>query len=159
MSLPSKVSVDQVHQKGHDGSLHVASGAVTLASAAVSERLIQVGANMELHLKFQVHSEVSATFELFEAPTFSAAGTADAPIRSNRAVSVPAFTATVTHTPTLSADGTLLYTQQLNGGRSIGGNETGLNEFILARGVDYLLRITSNAADNDVTWDYWMYED
>lgn len=142
----SVITIIHEHQKVHEGRYF--SGGVynaALADTASIEILIQTG-DQAFHTKLEASASGDTLIYIFEDTTFSAAGTAVTMSNHNRD-SVKAFDGTVTHTPTLTTDGT-----QLNGVSFIaagtkhtgGGGDFGFsNEYILAPNTDYLFRITN----------------
>lgn len=158
MGYPKKEAISPRDSRGDEGRLYVVSGVTTLGNGAVYEILIQVPANDTVRLLMHAGAALDATLELFEGTTVSAAGTAITPIRTNRTVSTPALNSTWTHTPTVTGDGTLLYTKEMDAGRNVGGSEGNQSEFTLAASTNYLIRITSNQASNVVDFDHWFYE-
>jgi hypothetical protein len=140
------VAIDSVHEWIHKGlmfSSHYYDNAV--ADDGVIELLIQVPAGQSAHLRVHCSAGGDAEMRLFEAPTFSSAGTALAEINRNR-VSSKTAQVTVTHTPTTSDDGTEIEFEFIPGGGAIlsgGGDNSFFNEIILAPGEDYLVRLTN----------------
>jgi len=134
------------HQRVHQGLYFTADRTVlgTLGNNATIEILLQVGA-LEIHLREFANASADATLEIFEGPTFSAAGTALPIINKNRRSSIVS-TCTATHTPTTSDDGTELDTLYMPGGS--GGNASGASasfevEWLLAANTNYLIRLTN----------------
>jgi len=140
------VTIEATHHRVHEGaffSLGVASG--TLANNASLEILIQTPADFGIHMRGIASCGGDATIDWFEGTTFSAAGTAITPANRNRQ-SANVARGTWTHTPTLTADGTSLFSTYILGGT--GGNATGgstgiFEEWILDQSQTYLLRLTN----------------
>jgi hypothetical protein len=142
----SVANIPHEHQKVHEGRYF--SGGVynaALADTTSIEILIQTGAQ-SFHAKLESSASGDSLVYIFEGTTFSAAGTAVVMTNHNRS-SAKVFDGTVTHTPTLSTDGTQLsITGYLAAGtkHAGGGGDFGFsNEFILAPNTDYLLRVTN----------------
>lgn len=144
---PGIVTTNIVHQRVHEGRLF--SGGYYNASVADTASiylLVQTGAQ-DTHAVFYGSSSGDATLEYFEGTTFSAAGTAVSALNHNRQ-SAKTFTGTITHTPTITANGT-----QLDGtvfipggtkGSGSGGSSTGfLEEMLLANSTNYLVKLTN----------------
>lgn len=141
------ISIDYAHQKTHEGRYF--SGGYynsSLADTASVMLLVQMGATYALHSKISATVTGNCTLYIFEDTTFSAAGTGVTMANHNRSSS-KVFSGTVTHTPTITADGTQLNgTELLPGGgkHSSGGVEGGFsNEFILATSKNYMIRCTN----------------
>lgn len=102
--------------------------------------LIQNGANDGIKLIAEILTSVDCTVQLFETPTFSAAGSAITPKNLNRS-SAKVLGATITKNPTLSADGTQIGPTILNQGNI----QKALleNAIILAPSTNYLIKIVS----------------
>jgi len=124
-------------------SSHLWPSTAKLADAATAEYLIQVGANSHAHTVIQISAEGSVELTLLEGPTFSAAGTGMTQFNSNR-TSVNTSDTTITHTPTVSVDGTQLNSKLLPGGsgpHSAGGSGSFDHEWIFENDTDYLIQI------------------
>jgi hypothetical protein len=145
----------RLHAKVHDGSLVSVSGEATLQIAETYEMLIQTG-DEPLHIHWAGSALDDTDFQFYEGTTFSAAGTTLTPVNHNR-IAPQVFNHTVTHTPTLTADGTELFEHHMSAGFKIGGSMEGVTEMILATQTTYLLRWTSNANSNVVSWQIYMY--
>ena len=112
----------------------------------VAEGLFQI-AN-EMHVVLEVVSVGDCELRIFENPEFSNAGTAMTIFNKNR-TSIKTSGNTVTHTPTLTDDGTELTPTFIAGGS--GGTATSAQtlgfagELILKAGNDYLFRIINKS--------------
>jgi hypothetical protein len=140
---------DEVHTSVHKGILfHAGRFVVALAADATIVLLIQVAAGQSAHMRFGLAAGGDTEVELFEGPTFSAAGTTITPLNRNRFSSNTAQT-TITHTPTTSADGTELAHTMMPGGtgpaQSPGDTGGSFSEWILKTGEDYLFRVTNRS--------------
>lgn len=117
-----------------------------IANDGVAEGLFQV--TNEMHVVLQVVSVGDCYLRIFENPTFSAAGTPMTIFNKNRTSTKPSGN-TVTHTPTLTDDGTELTPTFIPGGS--GGTATSAQtvgfagEAILKAGNDYLFRIINKS--------------
>ena len=137
------VTLNALHNQIHNGNMYDADLAdLALANNGVLEFIIQTGAGDLVHMQFRGSGGGDVNLQLYEGTTFSAAGTAVTPVNRNRASSNTSVV-TVTHTPTLSADGTKLADDLVPGGT--GGNATGgsadiFGEWILQASTVYMLR-------------------
>lgn len=140
-------TLDTTHKRLHEGRFF--SGGYynsSLADTGVLEIVIQSSATIYSHLSIEASSSGNCIVELFSGATFSAAGTSITMSNHNRN-SAKSFSGTVTHTPTLTANGT-----QINGtgflaagqkGDGFGVFEGFTGEFLLALSTTYLIRITN----------------
>lgn len=128
---------------------------------------ILIAASALTHAAFEVVSEGLAYGFLYEAGTYSG-GTAVTGYNRNREAALvgtaPTFSGSVKHTPTVTAVGTEIAANIVPGGSTPasaqGGGRASSNEWLLADGVDYLLRVTNKsggAAYIEVSMD--LYED
>ena len=141
---------DEIHTNVHRGIMF-ASGYHDMAVAdnGAVELLIQVGSTRSAHTLLSVAVGGDAEAELFEGTTFSAAGTAATPVNKNRLSAIAAVT-TVTHTPTLTLDGTQIASGFIPGGTKAqagGGQGASFAEWVLASDTVYLVRLTNRAGN------------
>lgn len=148
------VTIDAVHHRAHEGGLFsTGATAAALATATALEFLIQTAAApSSLHLRGTVQLGGDGDVEFYEGTTFSAAGTAAGAVDHNRDTANVAL-GTFTHTPTLTADGSLLFASEIIGGRggnAVGGETSSFQEWILAPSTNYLLRLTNTSGQAQV---------
>jgi len=135
-----------------------------LANTATRVYHIKVGAKTA-HGTFTYWSEGKIKIQLYEAPTKSADGTAITGLSLNReTIGTP--TTTMFHTPTTSANGTLLATKKIGeaatggffGAAASGGNETG-GYWMLKPSTSYLVIITNQSGEAaDICVNYEWHE-
>ena len=154
--IDARVTIDSGHNKIHAGKHFVVSGQATLASAAVQDILFTVPAGKYSHVLFTIRSTGEANSYLSENPTVSENGTLQPAINRNR-VSANTSDISVHRSPTVSTPGTTLISYHFGSGQTSGGDARANNEWIFNEGL-YLLRITSEAANNDVSWIVDWYE-
>lgn len=135
--------IETDHARVHEGVSFIAGGLFTgIANNAVVEFLIQSASI--IHFLPNVSVSGDAEVYLFEDTTFSAAGTPVTKFNKNRN-STKVSDAVITHTPTITADGTQFPPNFIPGGHggiAIGGEDGGYSrEIISAIGKVYLLRI------------------
>ena len=145
------------HEIGHEGGMFSVSGEAVLGDGGTQIFLVQVGAK-ELHFAWNVAAENDCDYQIFEDPTFSAAGTAVTPVNHNR-TSARTLQATLTHTPTTSDNGTEIWEQHIVANFFSAAAVQAEAEFILAPDTDYLIKFESNAASNTTAWQLYFYED
>ena len=134
----------------HEGkSFHAIHNFGSINTSAIKYLLISTPNSTTLaHAKFYASVTGKATLELFENPTVSAAGTALTEFNRYRDSVAAAATTVITHTPTRSADGTLLdIVVGTSASIAVGG---GQYPWILKANEEYLLKITSLADNNTV---------
>ena len=160
--------IQEPHRMAHDGFMHsVTAKFAALADTASLELLLTVPAGVYPHLNKWRSSFGRGDIDIvgYEAPTVSDVGTAMPSLNTNRNSSrVPGMT--VSHTPTTSADGSLIHTiwvpptgtgtgQSANGVANVEAGE----EWILPASTQYLWRITNNSgATIPVSFDLIWYE-
>lgn len=109
------------------------------------------------HLTFQFYSSQGATVDVYEGTTGVTGGTSITPRNNNRnSLSTSAFT--IVKDPTsITSDGTLASGFLAGAGRE-SGFATRDKENVLKQNEIYLLRITSLANSNDISWCFEWYE-
>lgn len=144
-------NVDLSHAKNHEGLHFVVTDIDTSVDIATPKiyRILSptFDSSAIAHLIFQIETEPGALVEFFEAPTVTVAGTGLSEINMNRNSPNVAETS-ITSDPTVTANGTLLFSKR-SGTTTLGG-KVGLelshvNEFILdttPSSTVYQLRIT-----------------
>ena len=152
------IVIDFDHHKDHDGKAFVVTGQATLDSAGVLNLLVVTPAGPEfMHLLHQFRSTGEANLAHYEATAVSANGTGLAEINRNRN-SANVSGAAVYQGPTVTDAGTLLMVAHFGSGQNEGGDTRGDNEWVLKPSTNYLLRVTSEANGNDVSWYLNWYE-
>ena len=154
-------TIDVVHEEVHEGKHYIATHYLSSISSGVSFNvLIQVPAAKFPHFLFSSTVKADSLFLIYETTTFSAAGTS-IPIFNNSRSSSNTSGLTITHTPTITADGTQIFTKYSaagnagNGGGGGGGNST---EFILKASTNYIFRLTSLSNGNIASFEFDWYE-
>lgn len=146
-------TIDEPHRMVHDGfSFHATSRVVSLANAASHNILLAVPAGSFPHLRAMLVSlsDSPVDIESFEGTTTSADGTVITPFNRNRnSTNTPGVV--LTHTPTISADGTQIHDRFVPDAGGQGSNDVGVvtpnlgEEWILAPSTKYLIRVTNNS--------------
>jgi hypothetical protein len=147
--IPEVVNITHEHQKVHEGEFY-STGYYNSAVAddASIEILLQTPADKELHAYLKIVAGGDCEFEVFEGTTFSAAGTSISPVNHNRN-STNVCGCTVTHTPTITADGDLIWMEYIPGGVFItpgAVQNVGAEQAVFANNANYLLRVTNRSA-------------
>ncbi len=147
--------IDSEHRLIHDGMLFTANYRFdNLANGGNLDILLQVPAGSFPHLRAWSYSleDGPCEFNLYENPTFSAAGTAIT-LQNNNRNSSNTSDVTATHTPTITSPGDAIlegqYIPDPGGGflsGSPGAQAQDLSEeWVLKQNEDYLLRLTNNS--------------
>lgn len=146
----TRTIISYEHSKVHQGKFYTANYYLAgVANGSSIEILVQTPSDKTVHNYIKAASGGDSLFYTFEDATFSAEGTAITPINNNRS-SANTADATITHTPTLTADGTQLGNPEFipggHGGVSVGSSEgIGKEQFVLNSNTVYLLRLTNIA--------------
>jgi len=169
-NVHTPVTISYEHHKVHEGKLFGAGYySSSVANNGAINVLLQTPVGTTAHVYLKVNVGGDAVFRAFEGTTVSAAGTAITPIDHNRETANTA-TITVTHTPTITDDGTQLWEEFIPGGTSSGGGGGGggshpgavattLSEQIILKADEtYLLRLTNisgGAQPEDITFSFY----
>lgn len=143
----ASVSITGFHFKTHEGQAYIVSNKfAAVADDAVADIYIEVPADIEPHIVFHRDIEGDADVELFEDTTVSADGTALTSFNLNRN-SANTSTISFFHTPTVTSPGTQLFLEwnAAGSGGQTAGSEGTFDEFELAKGKNYLLRVTNRS--------------
>ena len=140
---------------------------MTVSAGTNFDILIIVGTTLEIHLKdvsVNVLKNAAAgntQFQLFEAVTVSANGTAATIFNNNRNSSItPGFSAYTT--PTVTGTGTQLigYLTHNDWETYVAPSYTNMWEIILKTNTKYMLRFFNNTNQSNVfTYLYWLFQD
>ena len=159
-STNSLQTVDYEHHEIHSGSHYnlcdySASG---LASGVVIEFLFTTPNTTEWsHLTFSVFSATGATIELYSGVTGITGGTAKTPINNN-GNSVNTSNVTILQDPSaITSDGTRVAGFLAGAGREAGFVSRS-KENVLTQGSTAMVRITTTAAQNQISWCAEWYE-
>ena len=109
------------------------------------------------HLVFDAYSSEGSTLEVYEGATGVVGGTSITP-RNNNRNSLTASTMTLVKDPASIAGDGARAAGYLVGGTRAPGSESRDREIILKQNTTYLLRITSLANSNDISWCAEWYE-
>lgn len=140
-------TVDYAHHEIHSGS-HYKAGRqdTTLATSDTIELLFTTSDTTKwAHWVLTSQSTGECVVELYEDTVTSADGTAITPTNRNRN-SANTATVVVTHTPTITSDGTKLVEKWLGSTgfkEDTGGETRGNSELVLKQNTKYLLRLTA----------------
>lgn len=110
-----------------------------------------------IHLILESYSSEGATIELYEGASGISGGTTITPRNNNRNSSNTSDVTFIKDPTTITSDGTRASGFLAGGGRTAGFVKRG-NEFVLKQNETYLVRITSLAVSNDISWCAEWYE-
>lgn len=141
------------HYEVHQGDMFLMSDVRTIPAGNVLYYHIRDigGATAEdMHTAIKIIADAAVTITIFENPTISNDGTALVAHNKNRDVGGAPGT-TFFHTPTITVNGTQIYTGLIpsatNPAMSAGGRTKGTNEWLLDSGDAYLIRIAGAVGD------------
>lgn len=149
------ITVDFAHHEIHEGDHYTVADFTDLGNGATYNILIVTpNTAVRTHLLFQVTTEGETTITLFEDTTTSSDGTAITEVCNRRDASGGTAGTVVTHTPTITGDGTQIARSKTGSGMKAGGAIRGDDEWILDQNSKYMLRITNDTAVNN--WASWV---
>ena len=142
--LGSLVTIGELHHMTHRGMLYIAGNAQT--RTALTYYMVQAKSNT-VHARISLGATADSSTSLYEAGTVSAVGTTITPRNQNRNVTDTQAIIDVYALPTVTANGTLLY----SGGVGAGGNlrvggEEQTTEWVLKPNTTYLIGVTPSAS-------------
>lgn len=121
MTLPTSIvarpSIDIAHQRIHEGNhfaIHkIVTGIVTPTKyfLIIPPPPLVVGEIVEMHIAFQVYSDIGGTLQFFENPIITSNGTALTIINNNRRSSTTSEV-NIFEDPIVTSDGTLLFEER-----------------------------------------------
>ena len=132
------ITIDTTHRRTHQGISFFLNRFANIANNGTIEVLIQVPVNEGAHFRVVVQAASLSELQIFEGTTFSAAGTTLTP-RNRRRSSSNSSVLIITHTPTITDDGTELLKVVIPAGSGAGF----LEEIDLDQNTVYLLRATN----------------
>lgn len=145
------VTIDSPHHETHEGNHYHYSQLFSLDESDIKEFIITVGATKFEHFLWKFSGRERTQIEFYENPTFTS-GSSIVAINRNRN-SANTYQGTLKEDPTVTVDGTLLE------GHFTDGEETtrSQSEWVLKTNEDYLLRITSDKNNNDMSLAFNIY--
>lgn len=158
------VFIPSSHSHIHSGHRFFYSELVTLALAAVRDILLVTPdtINWAHFTELSIAGNKETNVKVYEGTTTSADGTGLTEINRNRN-SATVSTTVLTHTPTITDVGALIFEVQFGeatgpASSRAGGAGATRQEVILKQNTKYLIRITSAANDNDISNFFDWYE-
>ena len=151
----SMMTIDRLITMIFLGNMYNISSYFDLDNAQSQEFLIDVPTDggMTHHVWFTVHGSLNFNASLYEATTKTPVPSNSVPAHNRNRTSDNTCNLEVTHTPTGSGDGTLIYSNQWGGDSLLGfggsgGALTEAHQWVLKPGTKYLARVTSGADNN-----------
>jgi hypothetical protein len=159
-SLPFYVNAIQfLHQKIHDGDLFSINRADTFALNNEIGFIFECDADSDVHITFDLQSSDDIEVGLYESPTYTGGSSANSLVYNRNRNSSNTFDVNIKYLVTVTDNGT-----QLEGflGGATGGAKTAntgaRQEWVLKRGLNYLLRFKSLSPGNEITTNILFYE-
>ena len=151
------------HHLGHEGKVFVHGDKHSVAAGANLDYLLKVPASpseRQVHLRFDFTSgELPADVELYKDSIVSADGTPEA-VNSTNDANVKTTDVTIFEGPTITDLGIAWPISLLVGGKNSGGSKGQLvPEYVLAAGVNYIIRFVNNSnSTSDVVGIIFFYD-
>ena len=157
VSIVARPEIDISHHRIHEGN-HFVVHKITLGVPIAPPKYFLIvppptqpdGSIIEMHIIFEIASDVGGTLEVFENSTVTANGTPLDIINNNRRSSTTSL-CQVFEDPTVTADGTLLFQERKGTATSeaeLGEFERNDEEFILHQDDMYTLKFVPLAVAN-----------
>jgi len=158
-STHSLIAMSYEHHEIHDGNhFNYCDYSLGEAVGATIEFVLTTPNTTKwIHFNFTVASTDGATIELYEGTSGITAGTAITP-RNNNRNSLTASGVTLIKDPTAITSDGVRASGYLAGGGRVSGVITRDTEYMLGQNRTYLMRITSLANGNDISWAADWYE-
>ena len=129
---------------------------VTKANAEIFRIVFELSSKA-VYMNFSASSIGGMQFDIFEGASGISAGSNLIPRNSNRLLSDNLTDVSVSLEPTISSNGTNIYSQQVGADREAGQTQ-GLNKIILKPSTNYIFKMTSDANDNEINYCAEWYE-
>lgn len=157
VSIISSPGLDIAHHRIHEGN-HFVVHKVTLAVPIAPPKYYLIipppvqpgGTIIEMHLIFEIDSDVGGTLEFFEGSTITANGVPLDIINNNRRSTTTSLSQ-IFEDPTVTSDGTILFQERKGTALTeaeLGEFDRNDEEFILHQNDNYILKFTPLAAAN-----------
>ena len=154
--------IDYEHHEIHAGSHYIIASSDVLGSGITKDFCTYAPDTTKwIHIIFEVAGSASTSFDVFEAGDFDDDGISSTPLNSNRNSSNTAGFG-VSADCTVNSTGTRILNYRFGSGtnpsKALSGENRSRTELVLKQDTNYLWRIRSNAADNNVTYVGSWYE-
>ena len=158
----SAISISYEHHEMHDGSFYFYKSWLINTGATDSYNdfmFITPDTTKRIHARFEAVADADAVVEIYEAPTTSANGTEVNTFNVDRnSENTPTLIAYAS--PTVTAEGTLIWATRNGGGKNpVGVNPVAAYEIIAKQNTKYLFRLTKKTtADTVMDINFYWYE-
>jgi len=158
-STEAQMNIGYEHHEIHSGShYNYCDYILGLGSSVVTEFVITTASTTsQMHLTFEAFSVTGATLELFEGASGITGGTVLTPRNNNRNSLNTSGVILLGEPVSVAADGTRAAGYLLGGNRAAGATSRD-NELILKPNTIYLVRITTTASSNAISFCAEWYE-
>lgn len=166
-SIISKPVLDIVHQRIHEGNhfmIHRIATGINIANPKyfliIPPPVQSDGSVIEMHIIFEVVTDIGGTLELFENPTVTSNGTGLTIINNNRRSSTPSL-CQIFENPIVTNDGTSLFAERAGTttlGTKLGEFERNDEEIILHQADTYILKFIPLADGASITMEINWYD-
>lgn len=160
---PAAVIISFSHHEIHEGNMYTTS-VLDLDVDIAAPKYVMIRAPntaTRIHAIFAVSSSGAALAQLFENPTVTLDGAPLVELNNERNSPNVAEAATF-EDPTIAADGTQLFAERLGGAgtgqRTLSGSVYTREEWVLLQAEDYIVKITVDADNTEVTLSIVWYE-
>ena len=149
--------IDVTHDALHDGTLFGYSTVQNITGSGNLTFLIIPSASHLIHFSYTITTDAEASLDIYEASNVSDNGTPVTPLNHDRTSSnLPMSSLFVT--PTITSLGPLLTTDRWGAGKQLGGGISPAEEWLLAPGKTYIIRITNQTVSSQyVALDFFWY--
>lgn len=152
------VSLDLEHHEIHEGDSYVAFYSATGVGVGsnVDVRITAPNTTTRIHFVFEVIGTVE--YEVLWCENGNVTSGTSVTAYNRERNSANTATLVVAHTPSVVSVGTQIDGWRVGLGKT-GGEVRGLSEWVLTQGYTYLLRVTSQAASNNISVHMDWYEE
>ena len=160
-STNSLQTVSYAHHEMHEGNHYFVKKWLDVTGSGTVTYFMFITPNTteDIHAKAKLFAEAEFTVEIYEGGTVSANGTPVTGVNNNRN-STNTASLTAYANPTVTTDGTLIWSSKMGSGRASTGVSPEFGyEIIAQRNQTYLFKITKDSTGThwfDV--DFWWYE-
>jgi len=153
------ISIAQEHHEIHEGAHYFyADYALSQSSGSTREFVLTTPNNTKwIHLVWSVYAGDGATVELYKDASGITGGTSITPVNNNGNSANTSGVTLVKDPTSITSDGNRAAGYLAGAGR-VAGDTKRTNEIMLEQNTIYLVRITSLANSNDISWDAEWYE-
>lgn len=166
-SIISKPELDIAHQRIHEGNhffIHRIATGINMANPKyfliIPPPVQPDGSVIEMHIIFEVITDIGGTLGFFESPTVTSNGTELTIINNNRRSSTSSL-CQIFENPIVANDGTSLFEERsgtTTSGTELGEFERNDEEIVLHQADTYILKFTPLADGANITMEINWYD-